>query len=519
MSASYQPKPLLWLLILAVIGFAVHFAGLKGAYFGDDYMLILTPISSDPIHWWFHRHPFNPRYYRPIESSVLTVIQSNFGLNTLPVHLTVVSIHIMLSWLVYLFMTKSGFSRLQALLGSVFMLASQTNTNAVLCNFGLSQVCAGLFGAGSLWLLHSSYLDTPNTEGGNELRVHRIRRLFSVLCFLLALLSKETSPGIFIAILGLILYRRYRMSSRSSAAKQVILEILPYLAMMALYLSARLYVHAARPSFGSDVYNFHIGSNVLRNLVLFGLGASTPLSSVTTYVAFQARDIVLCSLILASILGFATAVFYGVWHSEQRRVMVFMGVFAFLSLFPVMFLNHVGELYLYSAMPFVAVIVGVGLGRFLEIGKQNRAFQGVRIGLVGLLILSNIVAIQSKAYLLWNNGERATNLFAQITPYVLAAPQDGNIVLLQPQDKQVDYSKYLLDGFDVLKYGLPRINLLSGRKDVKISIVEFDDMARYGTLPNSLVLELDNDIVRKYHPARPKSESEPPKDRNTRLAN
>jgi hypothetical protein len=118
---------------------------------------------------------------------------------------------------------------------------------------------------------------------------------------------------------------------------------------------------------------------------------------------------------------------------------------------------------------------------------------------VVLLSTMNVLAIQSKAHLMNANGERSSLLLSRIIPYLEKIGKDDQLLLLDPTPDGVEYSVFLMSGFNVLDEGLNRINQLSRRADLRIKVISQSQIEPKQLPHDALILELDRatgDIIR-----------------------
>lgn len=522
MSNLKKIKTPLLFIPLVLIGFGVYHSGLGIQYYNDDYQFVFDSPSSKILHYFTHNNQFN-NFYRPIQAAFLAVVQTLLDTSTLPIHVTQILLHILLSWLIFSYMKRLGLSMTQAALGSVFMLVSQANVHAVLSNDTLSQIGGTAFGCVSLIALHS-FLSIREKEHGAEpvQRRHSQRRspaasrtaigtgdsrlqfnrnyIISITMYALSLLSKESGISFFPLLVFIIILCNTKTGNRKNAAGRSIAEAAPYLAVTILYFIARLYIVEAQPSLGSERYSFNIGINVVKNLAMFLFAASTPLSSVRVFEAFAGGEIIVISSAAATSLAFIAITVYGLRGTGRFGMVCILGAFAVTCLFPMAMLNHVSELYVYNSMPFISILVGMSLGGLVETGRPGKIRRGFLRALIGLLLVSHITAVRSKAAMMKSNGERAGRLLDQIVPYAYKVPENGSLFLLNPPGSGIIYSVFHLRGFNVLKGGVHRIKQLSGRNDMTIKIIYPPDVER---LPPAhgrgrLILSLHGDTVGVY---------------------
>jgi hypothetical protein len=327
---NFQPKKHFhWLIIFSLIGFSVYFIGIGIQYYNDDFQFVFNSPSSKLFYYFFNNNPEN-NFYRPIQASFLAFIQTYFGLNTVPIHITQIFMHILLVLLVFSAMLKLGFSKTQAVVGAVFMIISQANVHAVLSLDTFSQISGTLFGCLSIWLFYIFTVNTQNTNG--KILTLNAYYYLSVFTLFLAYLSKESSISYFPILLGVIILTQM-IKGRTFPINQAIVTALPFIFITLLYLIARTFIVEAQPSFGDDRYDFHIGINIIKNIALILFSASTPISSVTIFSAFKNAEFLHFAIAIIITLFFLFLVVYGWWFSKQhRKLLILFGIFAIISL-------------------------------------------------------------------------------------------------------------------------------------------------------------------------------------------
>ena len=489
--------PSVWLMVLGLIGSAVYFSGLHIGYYGDDFGYVYPDPAARIFYYFYQPNPYIVNY-RPVTSFLLATIQTLFGLATWPIRVTHIFFHVLLCWFLYVFMMRQGLSRLQAMVGSLFLLLSQVNAIAVFSNDTFSQISGTFFGYAALWLLYRSLAPSDNSQGGNRKSVHYRYYVLSVLAVSISLLAKETSVSFLLLSFGVILAMNWQAQDWGSTIKTCMIQIFPFALATLLYVIVRLHLGLAQPGGGSAGHNFGIGINVLRNLALFFLAAIVPVSTATTFVLFKKADLVAAGLVMILSLVFLGLVIHGIRRARPRWFFGLVGGLAIVGLFPMMFLMHVSELYLYNSMPFVALLVGASLGGLIESNTTKPARLIASIAIVACFFVSHVVAIQTKAPLMRANGERAADLLEQIRPYTSAVPRNGKLFLVNPASTQAEYSVFLLNGFNVLKYGENMIYQVANRSDFLAEIVEASDVGRVAIGKNGAASGHDSLVLTLY---------------------
>jgi len=158
--------------------------------------------------------------------------------------------------------------------------------------------------------------------------------------------------------------------------------------------------------------------------------------------------------------------------------------------------RDVGELYAYNALPFVALIIGAGLGEVYRRAWRLRwTASAVVIG-TALYLAANILAIHEKGGMLREEGERARRMIGAIKPVIRSLPDGAELILLNPPGAPPDYSVYRQKGFDVFEWGTNIFEVVTGRADVRYRLA--DTLPPPSSRPR-VVLTLHGDSVVPYH--------------------
>jgi hypothetical protein len=381
-----------------------------------------------------------------------------------------VFLHACSAYLVFLVARRLDFSPLQSGLGSLIFLLAQGNVITVLSVDTFSGIGATLFGMIAIWLVLRLHVESRGPRAPKLVQAGLV-----VAAFLLSLLSKESSVAL-LAALGLILLalpEKRRGEGTSLPAKRgPLLLLLLCLLATAFYLGLRAKAGATPASLGAGQYQFRLSVNVLSNLGMLLAAALTPVSTVSTFVALERRDILSLLPVLAlTVLSIGPAA-YGLWRNGRIRLWLILALLALILLFPMLLLNHVSELYVYGSMPFIALLLGAGWGAVVELlaGRPLLRFAALA-GLAALLAL-NALAIQSKARLMAQNGDSAESLLTQLAVVSEGVPAGGRLLLVNPPPARPSYSVYYINGFDVLEGRRNIVNRVSGRNDFSVKIAE-----------------------------------------------
>ncbi|MCC6188275.1 MAG: hypothetical protein IT318_04545 [Anaerolineales bacterium] len=491
------------LAALLALAFALYGFGLGLKYYGDDFQFYFDPPPSNPWLYFSQPNPNNTYAYRPIQAALLITIQAASGADTRLLHGLQIALHAGLAWAVYEWMRASSFSLGEAALGALMMLVSQANVHAILSNDTFSQISGALCGYLSLWALQRAlFRRAPGAaarpRGRSALGLYGL----SLALFLLALLSKETSVGFGLPLAGISVAAHPPPRWTASALARSLGRSAPFGLAVLLYWGWRQAVGLPGARLGSAPHELSFGLNLLVNTMLLTGQAWLAGSSVAAYAALRTRDggpLLLMALATSALL---LALAAGLRTSPRRRLALWAGAAGAASLLIAVPLNQASELYVYNAMPAVAVVAGAGLGGLAARLRGPVARGLLALGLTALFVV-HVSAVWSKGALMRANGERAEAILQSVAGYAAEIPRDGLLLLVQPPSGQVEYSIFLMPGFKVLNHGLFQLNRATGRDDFRARIVSPAE-AEQAAGEAALSLELDaetNQVVPYPRPA------------------
>lgn len=464
-----------WALLFCAAA-VLYGPALHAGYFSDDFLFFFT---NPPAHLYnyFFRVGSAIHAYRPLEAIILTATQQHFRFETMPIHLSALACHAGLICLVIAAARRFRLSAADTVIACGVMFLTQVGVPALIGNDTLSQSASAFLGWMSVLLFW---------KGG------RSGTALSALFLGCSLFFKETAFGFLLAIFLLI-------SFNSMRRRREVLLAIPYVLVTFVYLLAR---HAAGGELATHGrYGMHVGLNVARNLASFGLAAFSPMSTVTTGVAFEGhfRLVLLLSLLGAVLIVLSTVA--GICVSKRGKLVCCLCILGVASLFPTFLLEHVSELYVYNAMPAVALIMGIAFG---SLWRRNNLGRVAAAGCLILFLGGQAMAVRQKSKLMALNGVRAARMIASISEYLPALPTGSEVDLIRAATNKPAYSVFVLNGFDVLDFGNINLGAVLRRPDVRINIVE--EPAAKGLVANDhlLLLGLDqNSSVQRYTASEP----------------
>ncbi len=465
-----------WPFGLFLLGSLIFAAGITIEYTGDDFIL----LHSDPAAriWFYFANPIDGTwFFRPLQGLFSTLIESISGPDPILLHVIHIALHIALATAVFRAAALLKFSRTQAVLASLWMLASQTVVLAVHSNDQYSHLAATLFGfLGVLlaWRYHWS-------GSGSRRDI-----LLSVFALSIALLSKESAVISFVIIALIVALKKMdeRRAGRPGFLRPLLIDLSPFVLTGLAYLLYRsLVIGAFLPSMGEDHnYGVSFGANLPTNVAMLGFALSSPLSSVSVFSVLKSGSLLDMALVVLPALAVVAIIAAGIALMEprQRRIAFVAAVCALLAMFPMAMMRHVSELYSYSSMPYFSLLAGAAAGALLQ--RLQGTFGGRYIlpALLALLFASHIFAIQSKTSLMLENGRRATAILDFALAQVRTLPPDACLLLRNPPPDRVLYSVFEMSYFGPLQYGEKRVKQLSGRDDIEVLIVDHEGQTHDG---------------------------------------
>jgi hypothetical protein len=370
--------------------------------------------------------------------------------------------------------------RSAALIAGVAMAAGQANVLAVVNNDTLSQLCGTMFGVAALVVFTAAFDRRAALAGWRRACCF----VSGLACLLLSLLSKESSLSFSVLSVGAVLFAPAIGRRPLRRAIDAFAAAVPIAIVTLAYLAFRENLHAWPATFGPGMYSFRFGSNVPFNVAALGLSAWLPLSSVDLYSAYAlGRFPLVGGYVVASATWVAVAT-WGLANGDHLRGAALLCVAAIIAMFPMAAMNHVSELYSYNSMPFVAALIGLGMGALLDGQKSRRIPRRAVVALLLVVGASHGLASHSKVRMMRENGRRAWELLPAVVGSARSAPQGATLALVNPAPLVPPYSAFHLNGFDLIFDAGPWIRQAAQRPDLIVTVIDRD---RAATLPGDAI--------------------------------
>lgn len=450
---------------------AIYGGHLDAPYYADDFQLYVPITPLDGLDHFIEPSPHN-NFYRPLQNIVLGAVQHAEGMDPALVHGTQLVLHGILAAMTFVAGRRLGLGSAGAGVAALFVAVAQANVAAVLGGDTLSQVAGTVFGYAGLWGTHEA-LGAATTErrrmGGLGL---------AALALLAALLFKETGAA-FLLLAGARLAGPELAGLRSRTgwarpAGRLARRLAPFVVVGLVYAALRAQAVGLFGGVGGGRYGLRLGANLARNAALLAgaLGTVAPTSALFGWLQAGAWGAVAAAGAAAAAAWAPVAV--GIVRSRQRRWAAAVGAVAAGSLIPTYALGHVSELYVYAAVPALALLVGHGAasawaaaGAAASGRRLLRA--GVALATAGLL-LGNAAAAGYKASEMEQTGRRAQALLATAVERAREAPPDATLHLVAPGAEGPAYSLFRMPGWRPLAFAGPVVRHRAGRPDVELAI-------------------------------------------------
>jgi Tfp pilus assembly protein PilF len=217
-------------IVFTILGVACYFDGLRNQFLGDDSSQIVTNVpvhSITNIRLFFEGStfyvgkglaPLSGVYYRPLMTTVFSIIYTIFGAHPFYYHLFQLLLCIGSALILFL-VFKNFLKPVLALFLAIIFLVHPLNSQVVFAIPSMEDALFYFFGILGIWLL---------------IRLNTVKSLWLVaICLLLSLLSKETAL-VFVAIA--LLYLFWFNKERFSAFVRIM--ILPLIVYALLKINA-----------------------------------------------------------------------------------------------------------------------------------------------------------------------------------------------------------------------------------------------------------------------------------------
>lgn len=440
-------------LLLFVAAALAAYANVVDTYFlSDDFAQIGRVLTGDLSVVWGREHG---GFFRPVFILSYAIDAALWGRRPFGFHLTNVLLHALNCFLIFLlarqlFEDSNIISERRrdtaALLAGLLFLLHPSHTEAVSWISGRADVLATLFGLSSL-LFYLSLSRAP------RLASRALSLVLSLLCFALALLSKEAAAFVPLAVFLLGARRDFGRGPRRALVNGA-RHAAPFVLVLAAYVVARTAVLGSLVGgYGAEHHLNFTHSMIVSQLLRFPLRAIFPALALSRATFLESR-LLSPVLIVTGVLVVITAALALSRASARQRLTAFLRRNTFLWTLAALFLcallpainlridvftTH-GERYLYFPSAFFCVALAHVL---LNSMKRRR---------LALAAVSCVIIFYAASLWLTNGRWAATARVSRSIVSDLAAQSGGGTVLvLNLPDNH--------DGAHLFRNGLPEAML------------------------------------------------------------
>ena len=428
------------IVFLIVLGFLLYGKSLSIPYYGNDFQFVfINPSIHNVLDSFTHPVPYT-QTYRPIQAAIMQFVQSMHGMNTLPIHILSLLIHILIAIVIFKFMIRQKFSAIQSGIAAIFMLIAPINVMTVAGNDSLHQLLGTLLGILSVMMI-------IRWEQSTSSMARLLMLVGSVLLFGMAIFSSETAIVYFVPILAVLMYQSIKTKNIIPAVL-----IMPYLLIL---LSYGYIYHEMIPQM-SGIWQSPagIGRNTIINFLIISAGSIYPFSTVRLMQLFSDRSWIAMGTLGSTAVALMIVVIAGWLQSIKRSyitglLLIIMAMTLLLGLF-----IHPSELIVYTIMPFVAVIIGLAVGTMVE---RIRVIPSTRLlfgAFVVMVALSCAGSTMQKVRQMGECGEWQQSIMNQLGR-LIEQGSDRCIVLINPRERTNQYSVFVQDDFESLVWAQP----------------------------------------------------------------
>jgi len=353
---------------------------------------------------------------------------------------------------VYFLTIAFGASRVFAILAAAWVVVSQDLVFVTTSAWGVVNLLPPLFSMLAVWVLWK-WISAQEFKQGKTFSTWAYIGLF-VLCFILAVLSKETEIRqiVFIvgAAIGLLLYSEQRRAATIIEITKITVAVT---ITVILYFALRYYLTDAEvplvrsANVVTDSYQSTAINPVtnIKNAAQLLLGSISPVSNYEIYLALKDRrllyafGLILPGIIVAASLMISLAVAFIRGSKKQKLLYVLITSAILASLFPEALLGKVSEIYAMVSIWPIAVLAAVVLSDLCDVRCKWRYPILIFFSLV---ILTNLVSTRIKVLQLVETGSYAHSMRQSMLKLSESLVLPGRIAILHQRRSEKAFGPF-----------------------------------------------------------------------------
>ncbi|EKD85561.1 MAG: hypothetical protein ACD_37C00687G0001 [uncultured bacterium] len=332
----------------------------------------------------------------------------NFWLNQVLYHLVSISLHFLISVLVFLLALKVFKNKLLSLASGFVFLILSGSTEAVLWISSTGFLFTTAFGLTSL-LLFIFWEETKK----------KYLLILSLITLFLSLLFQEQGIvfGVFIVLYSIISHNNFSIRSILKRRDYLLLFI-PEIIYLLMRFSANSHWFSGDYSYNLIKLPFNFVGNILGylSLALFGTFSLSLFEKIREFSREHVLEVGLIILVLTIIAFYSYRFVKNLFNKEEMRILILGFALFLVSLLPFLGLGNITSRYSYLSsigIVFIIVMLSQKIYSLLRIsGKQIAVL--VTTLMASIFILFHIIQVQ-QAYFEWNDaGNKTKNFFISL---------------------------------------------------------------------------------------------------------
>lgn len=317
----------------------------RGSFFVfDDYTMLDLKFNNYKDAFFFV-----DLWWRPLKSIFYNFYNINFYLNAQIIIMSKIIIHASLSLIILKYLLYLKYDKKLVLLLSLLFFSAQTSVAAVIWINTADNLFLTLFGTLSFIFLNIYIANIKKL----------IFLIFSFICYILTVLSKETSITFLCINLFCIFY--YSVFNVFDNDKKIF-NINKTLAIIAFFLIIFISYFYYRnflgakwvPQFNSGRTDLIVGQNTIINMIFYFVSIFSPIDNSFIYFLFIEKKYLLLSFFISFLSIIYFIIFYKTKFSKKS---FFFLLLLIISSIPTVFLNHISELYTYISVFFYIMFI------------------------------------------------------------------------------------------------------------------------------------------------------------------
>ena len=380
---------------------------------------------------YFEVFLFTDSWWRPFKNLFYNFYNINYYLNVEHVIVVKIFLHILITFIIYLYFVSYSKNKPLSLVLSLFFLFHQTSVIAIYGIDTFGQLVCTLFGI--LSFIFIKFYCTYK---------RKIYLYYSLILVFFSLLSKENGISfIFINSLTIIFFNTEgKLFNLKEQFSKNFLPIFLFFSVVIIYLLLRYYLNASwQFSPGDERYSINV-IYFLKNFFQFNFSVLNPIDNTFIFLLLKNLGYKNIFVILIFFLFFLFYLFLLVDLRFTQNIIKYLFIFIF-SGFPVFAISHISELYTYHSVFFLCLFL-------LNLLMSQKKIKLIKLSTLIILIFISCFSQYTKTYNMNKNSILSKNLFDYFNQISRDKNLNENLYFLENKDNFTKYSNFKLNSFE-----------------------------------------------------------------------